>query len=153
MRPKKSPGSDPRIEERETADGKLAEVSRNYFAIGAQSRHVYCFGEEVDVYKGDKITHEGAWLAGVNGAKCGILMPGDAKVGAKYYHEKAPKVAQDRAENVSTNETIKTPAGTFEHCLKVKETTPLESGTEYKVYARRSAWFRMAPFAWSNTDF
>lgn len=28
-----------------------------------------------------------------------------------------------------------TPAGTFARCLKTKETTPLESGSEYKFYA------------------
>jgi hypothetical protein len=41
----------------------------------------------------------------------------------------------DRAENVSTNVTFKCPAGTFANCLKTRETTPLESGTEYKLYA------------------
>jgi hypothetical protein len=123
------------VEERESADGKPVETSRNYFAIGTRSRNVYYFGEDVDVFKGDKVVHEGAWLAGVNGAKHGILMPGEIKMGARYYQEQAPEVAMDRAENVSTNETAKTPAGSFEHCLKVKETTPLESGTEYKLYA------------------
>ena len=47
----------------------------------------------------------------------------------------APGIASDRAENVSTNVTFKGPAGMFENCLKTKETTPLESGTEYKLYA------------------
>jgi hypothetical protein len=124
------------VEERETAEGKLLEVSRNYFAIGVLSQHIYYFGEDVDVYKSDKIVHEGAWLAGVNGAAQGIAMPGDVKVGARYYQEKAPQVAMDRAENVSTGETVNTPAGKFENCLKVKETTPLEPGNvEYKLYA------------------
>ena len=57
-------------------------------------------------------------------------------LGAKYYQERAPKVAMDRAENVSTNEVVKTPAGKFSHCLKVKETTPLEpDNVGYKLYA------------------
>jgi hypothetical protein len=123
------------VEERETADGKLVEVSRNYFALGTQTHHVYYFGEDVDVYKDNQMVHEGAWLAGVNGAKCGILMPGEIQAGARYYQEQAPKIAMDRAENVATNATIKTPAGTFTGCLKVKETTPLEIGTEYKLHA------------------
>lgn len=125
------------VEERETADGQLAEVSRNYFAVGAQSHNVYYFGEEVDVYKGGQVVaHEGAWLAGVNGATFGILMPGEIKIGARYYQEKAPKVAMDRAENVSVSETLTTPAATFTRCLKVKETTPLEpDNVEYKLYA------------------
>jgi hypothetical protein len=133
---KKVAGMETRVvEERETADGKLAEVSRNYFALGTRSRNVYYFGEDVDVYKGGKVVHEGAWLAGVKGARFGILMPGAIQLGARYYQEQAPGVAQDRAENVATNETARTPAGTFEHCLRVKETTPLEPDVSYKVYA------------------
>jgi hypothetical protein len=126
------------IEERESADGKLIEVSRNYFALGTASHHIYYFGEDVDMIKNGKIvSHEGAWLAGVDGAKQGIAMPGQIQVGAKYYQERAPKVAMDRAENVSTNEIVKTSAGEFDHCLKVKETTPLEpANVEYKLYAR-----------------
>jgi hypothetical protein len=123
------------VEERETADGKLAEVSRNYFAVGTRSHNVYYFGEDVDVYKGGQVLHEGAWLAGVGGAKFGIVMPGEIQLGARYAQEKAPGVAMDRAENVATNETTKTPAGTFRHCLKVKETTPLEPDVACKLYA------------------
>ncbi len=124
------------VEERESMNGKLVEVSRNYFAVGAQSHNVYYFGEDVDMYENSKITsHEGAWLAGVHGAKHGIAMPAENKVGDRYYQEQAQKVAQDRAETVSITESVKTLAGTFENCLKVKETTPLEPGTEYKSYA------------------
>ena len=42
----------------------------------------------------------------------------------------------DRAEIISDSEILETPAGRFEHCLKTKETTPLEPGSkEYKIYA------------------
>jgi hypothetical protein len=48
----------------------------------------------------------------------------------------APGVAMDRVEIVSLSETVKTPAGEFTNCLKLKETTPLEPGvTDYKYYA------------------
>ena len=124
------------LEERESANGALVEVSRNFFAVGEKTHHVYYFGEEVDIYKkGKMVSHEGAWLSGVKGAKYGILVPGQVRVGDRYYSEKAPKVAMDRQENVSTDAVIETPAGNFEHCFKVKETTPLEAGTEYKLYA------------------
>jgi hypothetical protein len=123
------------VEEREVAGGKLAEVSRNFFALGTKTSNLYYFGEDVDIYKGDKVVHEGAWHAGEGGAKHGILIPGAIKIGERYYQEQAPGVAMDRAENVSTTQTVKTPAGVFEHCLKTKETTPLERGTEYKWYA------------------
>ena len=123
------------VEERESVGGKLVEESRNFFAIGVNTRNVYYFGEDVDVYKGDKVVHEGAWRAGTNGAKHGILVPGTIQTGDRYYQEQAPGVAMDRAENVSTKKTVKTPTGKFNRCLKTKETTPLESGKEYKFYA------------------
>ncbi len=63
-------------------------------------------------------------------------MPGMVLLGARYYQEIAPGVAMDRAEIVSTDESMATPAGTFESCLKTEETTPLEpEEKEYKYYA------------------
>src|SRR5215471_5462452 len=74
------------VEERESNDGKLVEVSRNYFAISKRTSDVYYFGEDVDIYKDGKIAnHEGAWLAGVNGAKFGLAMPGNPVIKSKYY--------------------------------------------------------------------
>ena len=125
------------VEERETKAGKLIEVSRNFFAREPTSGDVYYFGEDVDMFKGGKVTsHEGAWASGTKGATFGLMMPGSPTAGARYYQEVAPKVAMDRAEIVSIAETAKVPAGTFKDCVRVKETTPLEPGvTEYKVHA------------------
>lgn len=124
------------VEEKEMADGKVAEISRNYFAISKTTGDVFYFGEDSVTYKdGKPSSHEGSWLAGVAGAKFGLLLQGKPKVGAAYYQEIAPGVAMDRAEVVSVSETLKTPAGEFKNCVKTKETTPLEKGTEYKLYA------------------
>lgn len=124
------------VEERETEGGKLAEVSRNYFAIDNATGDVYYFGEDVDEYKNGRVTgHEGAWLSGVSGAKFGLIVPGAPKVGDRYYQESAPKVAMDRAEVVATNAEIEVPAGTFKNCLRTKESSALESGSEDKYYA------------------
>jgi hypothetical protein len=35
----------------------------------------------------------------------------------------------------STRPISPTPAGTFQHCLRIKETSAVESGTSEKVYA------------------
>ncbi len=124
------------VEERETMDGELVEISQNYFAISKATHDVYYFGEDSDTYKNGKVaSHEGSWLAGVAGARFGLALPGKPKVGAAYYQELAPKVAMDRAEVVSVTETVKTPAGEYKDCVKTEETTPLESGKEYKYYA------------------
>ena len=125
------------VEERESRKGNLIEVSRNFFAISKQSKDVYYFGEEVDIYKGGKVVrHEGAWLAGQNGARFGLMMPGTPTLNARYYQEIAPNVAMDRAEIVSLTDQRRTPAGNFTHVLKVAETNPLEPhALEYKYYA------------------
>lgn len=125
------------VEEKETEGGNLVEVSRNYFAICKPTNNAIYFGEEVDMYKDGKIvSHEGAWLAGENGSQAGMIMPGKAEVGLKYYQEIAPGVAEDRAEIISVNDTLNTPAGTFKQVLKTEETNPLKPGVEeFKFYA------------------
>ena len=125
------------VEEREWKDGKLHEVSRNYFAICEKTKDVFYFGEDVDFYEGGKVVkHDGSWLAGKDGNKPGLMMPGNPKVGMKYYQEMAPGVAMDRAEIVSLDETCKTPAGTFSRCMKVEEGSALEVlAKEFKYHA------------------
>ena len=124
------------VEEKEWKDGKLAEISRNYFAMCAQTKDVFYFGEDVDLYKNGKVAdHEGTWTAGKAGAKPGLFMPSRPLLGARFYQEIAPKVAMDRVEVVSTDETVTTPAGTFHHCVHLKETTPMEPDVSHKYYA------------------
>ena len=124
------------VEERETEDGQLAEVSRNFFAIDKKTSDVYYFGEEVDMYKGGKVVgHGGSWLSGVDGAKFGLMMPGAPKVGDKFYQELAPKVAMDRCEIISLDEQMKTPAGDFKNVMCAKDSSALEAGSEKKWYA------------------
>ena len=127
------------VEEKESEEGNLVEVSRNYFAICKPSNNAIYFGEDVDIYEDGKIvSHEGAWLAGQTGAKAGMIMPGRVEVGLKYYQEIAPGVAEDRAEIVSVNEVLATSVGNFEQVLKTEETNPLKPDEkEYKFYVPR----------------
>ena len=126
------------VEERETVNSELVEISRNFFALSTRTNAVFYFGEDVDMFKNGKIvSHEGAWRAGENGARLGLAIPGLPLLAAKYYQEIAPGVAMDRAEIVGLDESVKTPAGEFSGVLKVAETTPLEPGVrELKYYAR-----------------
>ena len=126
------------VEERETKNGHVIEVSRNYFAISRRTNAVFYFGEDVDMYENDRIvSHEGAWMAGTAGAKFGLMMPAPILIGGRFYQEIAPKVAMDRAEVLSMTEIVRTPAGEFRNCVKIEETTPLEPGArEAKFYAR-----------------
>jgi len=126
------------VEERETSGAETVEVSRNFFAISKRTNSVFYFGEDVDAYKNGKIAnHDGAWQSGVNGAKFGLMMPGQLLIKARYYQEMAPKVAMDRAEIQSLSVAMKTPAGDFSNVLKIEETSPLEPIVhEAKYYAR-----------------
>lgn len=125
------------VEEKESENGEIVEISRNYFAICGQTKDVFYFGETVDFYQdGEVSNHEGSWLAGVDGAKAGIIMPGKPEIGMKYYQEVAPEIAEDRAEIISLDVVV-TPAGRFEEVLKVKEENPLEGReTEYKFHVK-----------------
>jgi len=124
------------VEERESEGDKLKEVSRNFFAINRKTGDLYYFGEEVDEYKDGKVAgHEGAWMSGQDGAHFGLMLPGQPKQGRKYYAEMA-KNAKDRCEVKDTKASVTTPLlGTFNNCIKIDETTPLEKGTSHKVYA------------------
>jgi hypothetical protein len=114
------------VEERETEDGKVKELSRNYFAICKRTNSVYYFGEDTG----------GAWQHGEKGARFGLMMPGTPLVGGRYYQEVAPGAAMDRSEILSVTETAETPAGKFEKVLKSLETTPLEPKEKaIKLYA------------------
>ena len=125
------------IEERESSDGQIVEISRNYFAISKRTNDVYYFGEDVNMYKSGKVvSHDGSWLAGVDGAKFGMMMPGTPLIGSRFAQELAPGKALDRSEIVSGSETATVPAGKFADVLEVQETSPLEPGVaEMKYYA------------------
>ncbi|HVR96430.1 MAG TPA: hypothetical protein VMW27_07450 [Thermoanaerobaculia bacterium] len=125
------------VEEREFEDGEVVEVSRNWFARCVQTSDIFYFGEEVDLYEnGVLVGHEGAWQAGEDGALPGIIMPGSFLLGARYYQEIAPDVAEDRAENIDMGLRVTVPAGTFRGCVSVRETSPLSpgGGGDVKVY-------------------
>jgi hypothetical protein len=125
------------VEEREWINGQLAEVTWNYYARRPGSGDIFYFGEDVEIYSnGQVVSQEGSWLAGRDGAKPGLYMPDLFLLGSRYFQEMAPGVSMDRAEHVDMGVTVETPAGVFEGCVVVMETTALEEDEEtVKVYA------------------
>ena len=124
------------VVEREWIDDELVEVSRNWYARCRQTNDVFYFGESVDIYEdGEVVSHDGSWQAGVGGAQPGIIIPARFLLGSRYYQEIAPGVALDRAEHVEMGLEVDAAGETFESCVRVVETTPLEPGHEsVKVY-------------------
>ncbi len=125
------------VETSETQGNELIEICRNYFAVNQKTNDVLCFGQDVDIYLGGRVVaHDGAWRAGVDGARCGLKLPGRLRLHAKHYQEVAPAVAMTRAEVVELGVTVVTPVGEFKSCLHTVETTPLRRGQAvHKWYA------------------
>ena len=120
------------------ATGELTEDTLDWFCQDVDGNDWY-FGENTKQLEGGLVVGlEGAWTAGVDGAKPGIVMKAHPAIGDVYRQEFSPGVAEDIAEVVSLTETVTVPYNggtTFTNCLKTKETTPLDpEDVEYKFY-------------------
>jgi hypothetical protein len=118
-------------------NGKLIEQTYDWFAQDKEG-NVWYFGEDTKEYENGKVTStKGSWEAGVDGAKPGIIMQADPKVGESYRQEYYEGEAEDMAKVLSLNESLTVPYGSFDDVLVTKEWTPLEpSYHEHKYYAR-----------------
>lgn len=125
------------LRDRVWEDGELVEDTHDWFAQDLEG-NVWYFGEAVDNYEdGELVDHEGSWEAGVDGAKPGIQMKANPQVGDAYRQEFLKGEAEDMGEVLSLSETMTTPAGTFENCIKIKDWTPLEPDVvEHKIYCQ-----------------
>jgi hypothetical protein len=124
-------------------DGVLIEDTFDYHAQD-KFGNVWYLGENTKAFDYDDngnlidVDTSGSFLAGVNGAKPGFIMPADPQVGFEYYQEfSAADEALDSAKIVSLNEHLTLPIGSFSNVLKTVESTVLEPGlTENKFYAK-----------------
>lgn len=121
------------VEERETADDELAEVSWNYFAQASDGSICY-YGEDVDIYEDEGISHEGTWCADDPGNQAGIFMPGDPRPGTKFEIEVAPDVAEDEGKIVGIG-PVEVPFGRFTRTIRIREFNPLDGDKDYKIHA------------------
>jgi hypothetical protein len=125
------------VDDRAWEEGKLIEKTYDWFTQDKEGS-VWYFGEDTKEYKNGKVVStKGSWEAGVDGAKPGIIMQAEPKVGQSYRQEYYPGEAEDMAKVQSLNESVTVPYGSFDHVLETKEWTPLEpSYDEHKYYAR-----------------
>lgn len=116
---------------------RLVEDTFDYFAADKYG-NVWYFGEDSrDFEKGNIVSVEGSWLAGAERAMPGLFHPAKAEVGMLLQQEVSPGQAEDMAQIVDLNTTVRVKAGKFENCLKVREWNPLDpDGTiEFKYLA------------------
>ncbi len=116
--------------------GALTEDTLDWFAQDKDG-NVWYFGENTaELVDGLITTIDGTFMAGVNGDKPGIIMKAHPAVGDFYRQEFSLANAEDFAETLSITESVTVRYGSFNHCLKSQETTPLETSLlEHKFYA------------------
>jgi len=124
------------VHETVARNGRIAEDDYKWLAQHKDGT-VWCFGTVAkETSPGGRVSTEGSWEAGVKGAQPGILMPGEPRPGKPYRQEYLYNVAENMGQIVATNETVAVPAGTFTGCVKIREWSMLEAGTELKWYAK-----------------
>lgn len=113
---------------------ELIEDTKDRYAQDKEG-NVWYFGEDSKEMLDGKITsYAGSWESGKNGAKAGIIMKANPKVGEIYRQEYYEEVAEDMAQVVSLQESVAVPFGNFENCLKTRDWNPLEKGSEENKY-------------------
>jgi hypothetical protein len=118
----------------EWLNGRLKEDTMDWYAQD-KAGNVWYFGEAVNNYKDGKLIHHtGSWEAGLNGAKPGIIMPANPRVGETYRQEFHKGVAEDMGTIVATDQKVSVPFGTFENCLQIKDSSLLSTTIEHKYY-------------------
>jgi hypothetical protein len=124
-------------EKNDEGDWERVEKSFNYFVMCEQTGTIFYMGEDVELYEdGVLVGSEGAWLAGRNGAKPGIIMPGTPLIGAKYYEEIAPEdEALDKGEIVAVDASCTVGDREFDRpCVSTVGTNDCSDDTDEKTY-------------------
>ena len=117
-------------------EGELTEDTFDYYAADNLG-NIWYFGENtVELEDGLPVNIEGAWIAGEDGAKPGIIMLAAPVIGVTYRQEYQPANAEDAARVLSLTETVTVPFGTFVNCLETADFTPIHPEiVENKFYA------------------
>ena len=122
--------------------GILKENTYDWYAQDKQG-NVWYFGEDTKEYHPNgKVDTEGSWEAGVGRNQPGIIMPGKPVPGAPYRQEYGPGHAEDMGQVVAVNDSATVPYGSFGGCVRTKEWSLLEPGTDKKWYAKGVGFIR-----------
>lgn len=113
----------------------LHEVALDYYAQ-ADDGTVYYLGEDVDIHNPDgTITHEGAWLYGVDTKTLGVAMPANPQPRDRWTFEKVPGLGSESNQAITRSLEVTVPAGTFSNVLQVDGKLSPGGESETKYYA------------------
>jgi hypothetical protein len=111
------------------ADGVLEEKTTDWYAAD-NAGTVWYFGERTALYneKGQIVSREGSWQAGVNGAVAGIIMAAHPDPTDAYRQEFLKGHAEDQGWIVARHEAVDVPYGKVDQVVRSYEWTRLEPG-------------------------
>jgi hypothetical protein len=126
------------VRDRLYLNGRLEERTTDWYSQDAAG-NVWYFGEdtaELDAH-GKVTSTSGSWRAGVHGARAGIFMFEQPRVGRSARQEFLKGHAEDHFQVVSLAAAVHVPYARSSHALLTKEWTPLEPGVlDHKYYVR-----------------
>ena len=125
------------VRNRDIIKGKIAEETTDWYAQDKDG-NVWYFGEDVKEFQNGVVTStRGSWEAGVNGAKPGILIEGDPKIGDTFRQEYYKGEAEDMAQVAGIGLNATTKLGNYSNVILVKEWSQFEPGKFFwKYYAK-----------------
>lgn len=125
--------------DRDYSDGKLEEAEIIFLAQD-KAGNVWHFGQVVELYDEEgQYNGTSTWIAGMEGAKAGIMMKADPRKGAPAYSEgfaPPPFFWDDHARVHEVGQKTCVPAGCYDNVLVMDEFEPLKPGAhQLKYYA------------------
>jgi len=118
--------------------GKLEERTTDWYAQDTKG-NVWYFGEETGELNPDGTVKStsGTWKTGRDGARAGIYMPANPRVGQSGRQEYYRGQAEDHYRVKSLATRVATPGASSSRALLTEEWTPLEPGVlDHKFYVR-----------------
>ena len=121
----------------EVDGGQVTQVSLDYVAED-KAGNVWNLGGYTEEYEGGRfVAAIDPWLAGVNGAKAGILVQADPKTSSPIYSVSKPDKEEDSvAEVIDVGIRHCVPFDCFNDVLVVREGKASAPDNEFKYYAR-----------------
>jgi hypothetical protein len=135
--------------------GRLAESTVDWYAQDGKG-NVWYLGEATrSLDESGKLTDTGgSWQAGVDGARGGIFMPADPRVGQAFQQELYRGEAEDRFRILSLSSAVSVPGASSQRAMRTEETTALEPGVlDNKYYVRGIGTVREVTVKGGNEHF
>jgi hypothetical protein len=124
------------VHDRVTRKGQVLEDTYDWYAQDSDG-NVWYLGENTKEFDNGKVSTEGSWAYGVDGAQAGVVVPADPKQGLEYREEYYAGHAEDAAEVLNTTSQVQVPYGRFKDAVLTRNFSSLEPTVEeMKLYAK-----------------